>query len=187
MNYLRSLQAIALALVLLVLGQAQSLPLAAAASAGEPPAVPGAIAVPAGSALLFSSQARGVQIYECVSGLWALHAPRALLFDPETRQPVGVHYGGVDRGAAAGPWWESTLDGSRVRGARVDGAPSPHPDSIPLLLLQVVQREGSGVFSPVTHIQRLNTVGGVAPSGGCDPSARRSVPYTADYYFYVAP
>src|SRR5256885_441770 len=55
MNRLRSVRAIVLAAVLLVVGQVLSMPLSVAASAGEPPTVPEAIAVPPGSVLLFSS------------------------------------------------------------------------------------------------------------------------------------
>jgi hypothetical protein len=185
MNKLRSYRSIVLAAVLLVIGQVLSMPMSAAA-AGEAPTVAAKITVLDGSTLLFSRQAKGVQIYECVAGVWAFHAPRAQLFDPQSYERNGVHYGGIDRGLPAGPWWESTSDGSRIRGARVDDAPSPNPDSIPLLLLQVVQRQGSGEFTPVTHIQRLNTMGGISPTGACETGAQRQVPYTADYYFYAA-
>jgi hypothetical protein len=187
MNQLRTFRAIAVAVVLLVLGQALNLPMSVAASAGEPPTVPEAIAVPPGSVLLFSRHAKGVQIYECLSGEWAFHAPRALLFDPESNQPTGIHYGGIDRGLTPGPWWESLDDGSRIRAGKALSAPSPNPDSIPLLRLEVLERQGSGVFSPVSYIQRLNTQGGVGPSGACEPGTQRRVPYTADYYFYAAP
>jgi hypothetical protein len=146
-----------------------------------------AIAVPAGSVLLFSRHARGVQIYECNNGQWALHAPRAQLFDSDEYQRIGVHYGGIDRGLTAGPWWESTEDGSRIRGGEAKPFPSPNPDSIPLLRLKVLERQGTGVFSPVTYIHRLNTNGGVSPTGSCQTGAQRDVPYTADYYFYATP
>jgi hypothetical protein len=111
--------------------------------------------------------------------------PRALLFDPVSHQPTGTHYGGIDAGFTPGPWWESNDDGSRVRGALVK--PFPNPGSIPLLLLEVKERYGNGAFTPVTHIQRLNTEGGVGPTGACKPNMQRSVPYQADYYFYAAP
>jgi Protein of unknown function (DUF3455) len=187
MNQLRSSLAIVLAAVLIAMGQVLSLPVSFAANAGELPTVSKSIAAPDGSVLLFSRHAKGVQIYECQDGKWVFRAPRALLFDPQSRQPTAIHYGGIDRGLTPGPWWESSDDGSRIRGEVVDRAPSPNPDSIPLLLLKVVERQGTGVFSPVSHIQRLNTVGGVSPTGKCDSGDQRSVPYTADYYFYTAP
>jgi hypothetical protein len=187
MNQLRTFRAIVVAVVLLVLGQALSLPISLAASAGVPPTVPEAIAVPPGSVLLFSRQAKGVQIYECLSGVWAFRAPRALLFDPESYERTGIHYGGIDRSLTPGPWWESLRDGSRIRGGNAASAPSPNPGSIPLLRLEVLERQGTGMFSAVSYIQRLNTQGGVGPSGACQPGAQRQVPYTADYYFYAAP
>lgn len=187
MNHLRSLRAIVLAAVLLVVGQMSSLPVAAVASKDAPPTVPETIAVPAGSVLLFSRHARGVQIYECKNGQWAFHAPRALLFDPELNPPIGIHYGGIDRGLTPGPWWESLHDGSRIRAGNALSAPSPNANSIPLLRLEVLERQGTGVFSPISFIQRLNTVGGVGPTGGCQTGAQRLVPYAADYYFYATP
>jgi hypothetical protein len=185
MKQLRLFGAIVMALALVLIGL--GMPGFAAASADDPPPVPEKIAVPAGSTLLFSRHARGVQIYECVGGQWALHAPRAQLFGPQSFGRNGIHYGGIDRGLPAGPWWESIKDGSSIRGAKVDEAPSPNPDSIAQLLLKVVERRGSGEFIPATHIQRLNTVGGVGPTGACNTGAQRDVPYTADYYFYTAP
>lgn len=180
MNLLRSIGAIVLATVLLM-------PVSVLASSSPPPTVPKNLNVPAGSVLLFSRHARGVQIYECQNGGWVFHAPRAQLFDRETNRRDGVHYGGIDQGATPGPWWESADDGSRIRAGKPIGAPSPNPDSIPLLLLEVLEHKDSGMFSPVTHIQRLNTHGGVSPTGACETGARRQVPYTADYYFYAAP
>ena len=187
MNRLRSYGAIVLATVLLVFGHVLIMPMSVSANSSAPPTVPETIAVPAGSVLLFSRHAKGVQIYECRNGAWALHAPRALLFDPESHQAVGSHYGGIDRGLTPGPWWESADDGSHIRGGEALSAPSPNANSIPLLRLKVLEWRGTGIFTPVSYIQRLNTEGGVAPAGGCQPSAQRSVPYTADYYFYTTP
>ncbi|SRR6266498_1731883 len=184
MNQLRTFRAIVVAVVLLVVGQALSLPMSVAASAGAPPTVPEAIGVPPGSVLLFSRHAKGVQIYECRNGQWAFHAPRAGLFDPQSHQPTGIHYGGIDRGLTPGPWWESVDDGSRIRGGNAVSAPSPNANSIPLLRLEVVERQGTGVLSLISYIQRLNTVGGVGLTGGCAAGAQRWVAYTADYYFY---
>jgi hypothetical protein len=186
MNHMRSFRAIVLATVLLVM-HVLSMPMSVAASAGEPPTVPEAIAVPPGSVLLFSSHAKGVQTYECQNGQWAFHAPRALLFDPQSNQPTANHYGGIDRDLTPGPWWESTGDGSRIRGGKAVSAPSPNADSIPLLRLEVLERQGAGVFSPASYIQRLNTTGGVGPTSVCETGAQRRVVYTADYYFYGAP
>jgi hypothetical protein len=128
-----------------------------------------------------------VQIYECQNGQWVFHAPQALLFAPHPKKLTGIHYGGIDRGLTPGPWWESLRDGSRIRAGNALSAPSPNTNSIPLLRLEVLERAGTGVFSPVSYIQRLNTKGGVGPSGGCRTGLQRRVPYTADYYFYATP
>jgi hypothetical protein len=54
-------------------------------------------------------------------------------------------------------------------------------------LLEATLSEGPGIFSRVNFIQRLNTVGGKAPSNpGSSVGEVARVPYTADYYFYRA-
>jgi hypothetical protein len=186
MRQARSIAFVALAVGLIAVGLALLAPLSASASSGSP-AVPDAIAVPPGYTQLFTSRARGVQIYECKDGQWAFHAPRAALFDPEARGRTGIHYGGIDRGLTLGPWWESVGDGSRIRAGNAVSAPSPNADSIPLLRLEVLERQGSGVFGQVSYIQRLNTVGGVGPTGACVANQQRQVVYTADYAFYGNP
>jgi hypothetical protein len=69
-----------------------------------------------------------------------------------------------------------------VTGVSVD------PSAVPWLLLKVTGNGPiSGKFSDITAIQRLNTVGGIAPSTPCDASNVTSiaqVPYTAQYVFY---
>ena len=114
-------------------------------------------------------------------------APRAVLFDRRQRELTSIHYGGIDRGLNPGPWWESALDHSRIRAGNAVPAPSPNPDSIPLLRLEVLEHAGTGLYTPVTYIQRLNTTGGVGPTGACTAGDQRWVPYTADYYFYGQP
>ena len=43
------------------------------------------------------------------------------------------------------------------------------------------------MFAGITHIQRVNTVGGNAPAGaGTVTGETASVPYTAEYFFYRA-
>jgi len=185
MNRLRAYPSIVLAAVLLLVGHVLTVPLSVSASSSTPPpTVPGDIAVPAGFQLLFSNHAKGFQVYECLDGQWTLHAPAALLFATPAPKATGIHYGGIDRGYTPGPWWESLRDGSRIRGGNALRAPSPNPNSIPLLRLEVLDWYGTGVFSPVKYIHRLNTVGGVSPTGACMAGAREFVPYTADYYFY---
>lgn len=137
---------------------------------------------PADKQLLFQVHAKGEQVYICQEGVtqfaWALKAPDAQLFDKEGK-PFGKHF--------AGPSWEAA-DGSRVTGKAVSNVPSPDPDSIPWLLVNVVSHEGNGVLSRATSIQRLNTKGGKVPASGCDAAhggQETRVPYTADYLFYA--
>ncbi len=152
------------------------------------PAVPPELAVPEGNKLSFMAAAKGVQIYECAADAggtpaWKLHAPRADLVD-DSGASVGSHYGGVDKGLPAGPYWEAK-DGSRVHGAKP--ASVPNPGSIPLLRLEAADTSGNGVFSKVAFIHRLDTTGGAAPAGACDAGKQTEVVYTAKYYFYSTP
>jgi len=148
--------------------------------------IPAPLRVPTGEALTRQTHASGVQIYQCRAGKddparfeWLLKAPEADLFD-KAGQKIGKHYGG--------PTWEGR-DGSKVSGEVVARANSPEPNAIPWLLLSAKSTSGNGVFSGVGYIQRLHTMGGVAPADGCDQAAagrEARVPYTADYWFYAA-
>lgn len=152
----------------------------------QPPEVPAALAVPEGNVAFLKGAATGTQIYVCRAKMdmpgayeWAFKAPDATLVD-DKGATVAAHY--------AGPTWEST-DGSKVVGVLKASAGSPDPDAIPWLLLETKSTEGSGVFSRVTFIQRVNTEGGKAPDSVCDmtvESMESAIPYTADYYFYRA-
>ena len=67
------------------------------------------------------------------------------------------------------------------------------PTAIPWLLLKAtVHTEGptgGDRLVPTTFIQRINTVGGIAPAAAsCSAAtvgARADVPYTADYLFFT--
>jgi hypothetical protein len=47
---------------------------------------------------------------------------------------------------------------------------------------------GGKLMTLTTYIQRLNTMGGAAPSSGCSTSSdvgkQTLVPYSTDYYFF---
>ena len=152
------------------------------------PTVPTEIMVPDDHKLTLMAIAKGVQIYECAADTsgamaWKLHAPRADLFD-EAGTQIGIHFGGVDKGLPPGPYWESK-DGSRVHAGKPANA--PNQGSIPLLRLETADTSGTGVFSKVSFVHRLDTTGGVAPAGACTAGKTTEVPYTAKYYFYNAP
>jgi uncharacterized protein DUF3455 len=162
--------------------------LVAACASPQPPTmvkVPDALRPGANESLAMVVPATGVQIYECRARRdagggyeWAFVAPEADLFDARGNR-VGRHY--------AGPHWESR-DGSKILGALKERADAPVPDAIPWLLLTAKSVGSEGSFSKVTSIQRVNTVGGVAPKGGCSQAAAGTlarINYTADYYFFT--
>ena len=147
--------------------------------------VPDKLKAGADETLAMIVPARGVQIYECrakkdASGEyeWAFVAPEADLFDAYGTR-IGKHYGG--------PHWESN-DGSKIVGAVKANSPAPAPDAIPWLLLGAKSAGTKGAFSNVTSVQRVNTVGGIAPKTGCSQAAvgkPARIDYTADYYFFT--
>jgi hypothetical protein len=151
------------------------------------PEVPGSLRPPSGETLYLEAHASGVQIYECsprtdrpATYEWTFKAPEAALVDTAGHS-LGRHF--------AGPTWESS-DGSSVVGDVKSRDPGPSATAIPWLLLSAKATKGSGVFSATTSIQRVQTVGGIAPAAGCDASNASKiarVPYTANYYFYRAP
>jgi Protein of unknown function (DUF3455) len=62
-----------------------------------------------------------------------------------------------------------------------------HANAIPELLLEATEHDGKGQMDDVSYIQRLDTVGGLAPTSGCDAAqvgATARVDYTATYFFY---
>ena len=166
-----------------------------------PPAnLPTAIQVPSGATVKLHDHAIGWQVYTCTASTggtsgtgtggaggtgggaattysWVLKQPDAMLYDSSFAQ-VGTH--------GAGPNWTST-DLSVVNGARVAGANSTMTGAIQWLLLMATSNAGTGVFSDVTFIQRLNTAGGPA-TGTCDAGTTGTetrIPYSADYYFFT--
>ena len=159
-----------------------------AATPLQPPTVDAGLVV-TGAVPLLKLRAKGVQIYNCKAAegastytFDAAHAePDAALADVDGQWTVH-HYLNLDPG---GPAWEAK-DGSKVVGKKLDPA-QPRPGTIPWLKLQVVAHEGDGpLLKNVTFIQRVDTEGGAAPAGECDPAKtpRVRVPYQATYYFY---
>src|SRR6266567_4667890 len=138
--------------------------------------LPEAIAAP-GETTLLSVHAEGAQVYECKAGTdgklaWAFREPIAtLLAEGKT---IGRHY--------AGPNWE-LADGSAVAAKAAGNAPGATGADIAWLKLDVTAHRGSGVLTPVTTVQRINTHGGKL-DGACDKAGEfKSVPYSAEYVF----
>lgn len=155
----------------------------------EPPAqesapdVPDAIAVPAGLDPVLFVHAKGSQIYTCQAGAegkfaWTLKGPDAELKDRKDKV-IGQH--------SAGPTWK-LKDGSEVTGKVATKVDSLDPDSVPWLLLNVVNNSGKGQLAKVSMIQRVHTHGGQPVPDACDEShkdAETKSDYTADYYFFA--
>jgi uncharacterized protein DUF3455 len=138
------------------------------------------LAVPEENRLAFYYDAIGVQIYACQASTtgytWTFQAPEASLFDRRGKLVI-KHYGG--------PTWESVRDHSQVVAKKVREF-TAHADAIPELLLEATAHHGKGRMDDVSYIQRLDTVGGLAPSQGCDAAhlgASARVDYTATYFF----
>lgn len=139
--------------------------------------VPDKLQPPQGQQLVLQAAASGVQIYECRSdaagaSTWAFKEPAAQL-----RRNI-IHY--------RGPNWQSTHDGSRVMGRVVASVPNQDPaKNIPDLLLEAVGNSGRGVLGSIDFVQRLRSMGGVGPTGSCNPSAdgEVAVPYSSVYRF----
>jgi hypothetical protein len=154
-------------------------------AAGLPrPETPAAITVADGQNVAHVFHGVGFQVYQCAAdGSWAFHAPIADLFDSDGNLVVR-HFGGIDAGLPAGVYWQSVRDGSRVHGGNAVSA--PNPGAIALLRLDALDTFGTGILSRVSFIQRLATVGGLAPATPCGTvDAQARVPYEADYYFYI--
>jgi hypothetical protein len=147
------------------------------------PDVPDAIAVPAGLEPVLFVHAKGSQIYTCTAGAdgkfsWTLKGPDAELKDRKDKV-IGQHL--------AGPTWK-LKDGSEVTGQAAAHVDSLDPDSIPWLLLNVVNNSGKGQLANVTAIQRVHTHCGKPANDPCDQShkdAETKSDYTADYYFFA--
>jgi len=156
-------------------------------SYAAPSEIPTNLMPPDGQVLQAVLLGIGAQVYTCqpsataASGYeWTFTAPAAVLLD-DSGAIAGTHFGG--------PTWLAN-EGSRVTGIVLERAPSPDPSAIPWLLLQATPADTPGRFGGVTSIQRLDTVGGVAPADGCDEAhigAVARMPYSAVYAFYGDP
>ena len=147
------------------------------------PDVPDAIAVPEGFRPVLFVHAKGSQVYTCQAAAdgkydWTLKGPDAELKDRKDKV-IGQHI--------AGPTWK-LKDGSEVTGKPLAHIDSLDPDSVPWLLLEVVNNSKKGALSEVTRIQRVHTHGGKPGNDACDEAhkgAESKSDYTADYYFFA--
>ena len=148
--------------------------------------LPAAVQVPAGNKVAMETVGMGDITYECRDKAnmpgqteWVFVGPDAKLMDRSGKQ-VGKYYGPPAT-------WES-MDGSKLTATQVAVAPSS-PTSLPYQLVKANPAMGSGAMTGVTYIQRVKTMGGVAPASMCDASTmgqKQVVKYQADYIFYRA-
>lgn len=123
--------------------------------------------------------AKGVQVFRCEprgGGYgWAFRLPEAELFDAGGR--VVARHG-------ANFSFEHA-DGSRLLAAVVEYDEAPRDGDLRWLLLSA-RSFGQGAFAGVTHVQRINTRGGMPPPR-CDASQQNRVlrvDFSADFVFY---
>ena len=148
--------------------------------------LPDAVKAPAGHAMLMETAAAGDITYQCrakkdMAGQfeWVFVGPDAGLKD-RSGMVSGRYYGPPAT-------WEST-DGSKVTGAQVAVAPNGDAN-IALQLVKANPAMGVGAMQGVSYIQRVATMGGVAPKAACGAATegtKQLVPYQADYIFYRA-
>jgi hypothetical protein len=149
-------------------------------------ALPAAVQVPAGHRVAMETVGVGQITYECrekanMAGQyeWVFAGPEATLQDRRGRA-VGRYFG------PPATW--ALSDGSSLTGAQLAVAPAA-AGSIPLQLVKANPATGSGALVGVTHIQRVDTRGGVAPALPCgmaEKGKREIVKYQADYIFWKA-
>jgi hypothetical protein len=125
---------------------------------------------------------KGAQVYACTKQPDGTYA---FTQDNVTATLQGsIKHSFVNPGPAGPPQWIAP-DKSAVAGKVLTKIPNG-VKNIPELVLQATQ-EGTagGLLSATQYVLRLNTVGGVAPAGTCDPQSQPKAqsPYTADYLF----
>jgi hypothetical protein len=135
-----------------------------------------------GVAALQESVVLGSQIYACTPQLDGSFAFSQ--HDVDAHLTGGIHHTFVQHGPAGPPQWQAP-DGSAVTGALVTKNANGAGNIAELNLNATQTGAAAGLLAHVVEVLRLNTVGGVAPAGSCDPQATPTahVPYHADYVF----
>ena len=150
--------------------------------------IPGELDVPDGNKFVLETFAKGFQIYEVRRDAtdpnifeWVNIAPSATLYaKPEFVNPLIDHFAGPSWQFIKGPEKGEKVVATRSQGVTVDRT------AIQWLLLAAVP----GASTPnnkITFIQRICTVGGLAPTtvpSEANLGQLESVPYTASYLFY---
>lgn len=145
-----------------------------------------ALEPPAGQVPVLVAYGVGVQRYVCKekeaakgSFEWTLKEPQAKLADAGGHE-LGSH--------SAGPSWQ-LADGSKaVKKKLIASVKALQADAVPWLLIEI-ESSGKGTLSGTQYVQRVDTIGGVAPATGCDAAHAgntHDVEYRATYVFYAA-
>ena len=128
----------------------------------------------------FRLRANGTHVYECraVQGgyAWTFLNPDATLF--EGTRSIATH--------TSPAMWESSTDRSSTSG-RVAATQPAGSGNLPWTLWRTQSSGDGGIFTGVTSVQRVNTVGGVAPATGCGDTSigtETRVNFSADFVFY---
>lgn len=188
MNRISVIGAICVVLVTACTTQSTTFPPSGASSPTSPPSAP----IPSPSLGFFSKikapsthepalqlAARGVQIFRCekrdAGAVWVFRQPQAELLDSSGKE-VGQH--------GANFSFEHD-DGSRlVSNIAAYDEPSKPTDLRWLLL--TTRSFGKGALENITHVQRVNTSGGMPPAR-CEASQLNQllrVDFTSDFVFY---
>lgn len=123
--------------------------------------------------------ARGAQVFRCEKrdgqGAWVFRQPDAELLDAA----------GKAAGRHGANFSFEHVDGSRLVATIAAHDEAPKPTDLRWLLM-TTRSFGKGAFEGVTHVQRINTTGGMPPAS-CDAAhAGRvlRVDFTSDFLFY---
>jgi hypothetical protein len=148
--------------------------------------LPDTMKVPAGHKVAMETVGVGEITYECradkdMAGkyAWTFAGPDAKLLDRSGKQ-VGKYFGPPAT-------WEA-MDGSKITGKQLAVSPGG-AGNIPLQFVQANPAMGMGAMTGVTYIQRVKTMGGVAPASTCgmaNMGEKQIVKYQADYIFWKA-
>jgi hypothetical protein len=137
------------------------------------------IKVPDDREAVLKLAARGAQVFRCEKqegrNVWAFRQPDAELLD-ESGKAVGRHGANFSFEHA---------DGSRLVATIAAHDEAPRPTDLRWLLM-TTRSFGNGVFEGVTHVQRINTVGGMPPAT-CDAAQLGKLlraDFTSDFVFY---
>ncbi|WP_433257741.1 CHRD domain-containing protein [Streptosporangium sp. CA-135522] len=132
-----------------------------------------------------ASVIRGAQIYACtkqVDGTFAFTQDNV-----SASLQHGIAHFFAKAGPAGPPEWRAA-DRSAVTGTVLTRTPNGAGNIAELDIAATQVGRPEGLLAGTDEILRLNTVGGVAPTGKCDPATQPTVavPYRADYLFVHA-